>query len=87
MPDTDTKQFVADCYAHDWVLRAFDCGAWAQTPEAQVLRDDPTVLAYASEHQLAQLLTAVMRQDLCVGGALAAAVKSCLILRVLRRAK
>ena len=86
-PNADAERFVADCYAHDWVLGGFDWVAWAQTEEAQTLRDDPAVLAKAETHQLAQLLTVVIRQDRFVEGALAAAFKSGLILGVLERAE
>lgn len=87
MPNADAERFVADCYAHGWVLGGFDWGAWARAEEAQGLRDDPIVLAKASEHQLAQLLTVAIRQSRFVEGALAAAFESGLILGILRRAE
>ena len=79
--------FVAECYAHDWVLAGFDWASWAQTERAQVLRDEPAVLASATDHELAQLLTVVIRQSRFVEGALAAAFASGLILGILRRAE
>ena len=81
------EQFVADCYAHGWVLAGFDWATWAQTARAQALRDHPAVLACATEHELAQLLTVVIRQDRFCEGALAAAFESGLILGILRRAQ
>jgi hypothetical protein len=81
------ERFVADCYAQDWVLTGFDWASWAQTGKARALRDDPVVLASATEHELAQLLTVVIRQSRFVEGALAAAFASGLILGILRRAE
>lgn len=80
-------QFVADCYEHGWVLTGFDWASWAQTERAQALRDDPAALASATEHELAQLLTVVIRQSRFVEGALAGAFGSGLILRILGRAE
>ena len=85
MQNAEAEQFVADCYAHGWVLNGFDWAAWAQTPEAERLRDDPAELARANERQLAQLLTVVIRQDRFVEGALATAFRSGLILGILQR--
>jgi hypothetical protein len=79
------EQFVGECYAHGWVLAGFDWASWAQTERAQALRDDPAMLASATDHELAQLLTVVIRQSRFVEGALAAAFASGLILRILRR--
>ena len=84
--NAETERFVADCYAHGWVLAGFDWAAWAQSPEAQTLRDEPTALARADEQQLARLLTVAIRQERFVEGALAAAFASGLILGILRRA-
>ncbi|TXM97522.1 hypothetical protein FV242_31305 [Methylobacterium sp. WL64] len=85
--NAEVQRFVADCSTHGWVLGGFDWVAWAQTPEAQRLRDDPAALARAGEHQLAQLLTVVIRQERFVEGALAAAFAKGLILGILRRAE
>lgn len=81
------ERFVADCYAHHWVLARFDWASWVQTEGAQALRDDPAVLASASEHDLAQLLIVVIRQSRFVEGTLAAAFESILILGILKRAE
>jgi hypothetical protein len=81
------EQFVAECYAHGWVLAGFDWASWAQTQRAQALRDEPAALASATEHELAQLLTVVIRQSRFVEGALATAFASGLILHVLNRAE
>ncbi|TXN73694.1 DUF6508 domain-containing protein [Methylobacterium sp. WL6] len=87
LPNAEAERFVADCYAYDWVLSGFDWAAWAQTAEAQRLRNDPSQLAGANEHQLAQLLTVFIRQDRFVEGALATAFESGLILGILQRTK
>jgi hypothetical protein len=50
------------------------------------LRDDPAVLASATEHELAQLLTVVIRQDRFCEGSLASALENGLILGILQRA-
>lgn len=84
--NAEAERFVEDCYAHRWVLSGFDWAAWAQTPEARRLRDDPTALARASERQLARLLTVVIRQERFVEGALAASFASGLIPGILCRA-
>jgi hypothetical protein len=80
------ERFVGDCYEHGWVLAGFDWPAWAQTERARVLRDDPMVLASATEQDLAQLLTVVVRQDRFCEGSLARAFESGLILGILQRA-
>jgi hypothetical protein len=64
-----------------------DWAAWAQTSRARALRDDPAVLASATEHELAQLLTLVIRQDRFCEGSLARVFESELILGVLLRAQ
>jgi Family of unknown function (DUF6508) len=74
------------CYDMGWVLRGFDWPAWMSTPEAIELRDDPSVLERATFEQLARLLTVLIRQDRFVEGALAAAYKDGLLVRILRRA-
>jgi len=81
------EQFVADCYAHGWVLKGFDWAAWAQTRRTQALRDDLAMVASATEHELAQLLTVVIRQSRFVEGALAGAFENGLILGILKRAE
>ncbi len=63
-----------------------DWAAWARTARARALRDDPAVLASATEHELAQLLTVVIRQDRFCEGSLASALENGLILGILQRA-
>jgi len=83
----DTESFLSDCYESGWILSDFAWPAWAQSEEAQTLRDDSVALAHATEHQLAQLLTTVIRQDRFAEGTLASACESGLILGILRRAE
>lgn len=79
-------EFVQAAYDHGWVLRGFDWPKWAQSREAETLRDDEATLASATSEQLARLLTVVIRQDRFVEGALLDAFESGLILRIVRRA-
>ena len=85
--NAEAERFVADCRVHGWVLSGFDWSAWAQTAEAQRLRDNPAELARANEPQLSQLLTVVIRQDCFVEGAPVATLKNSLILGILQRAE
>ena len=78
--------FVEALYGHGWILKGFDWGAWAATPEAKALRDDDTVFADATPEQLARLLTVLVRQDRFVDGALLDAFECGLMLRIVRRA-
>lgn len=87
MPNASIEHFVEDCYAHGWVRSGFEWSAWAQTPKAQQLRDDASELARADVHQLAQLLTVIIRQNRFCEGALAAAFESGLILGIIQRAQ
>ncbi|GJD96241.1 DUF6508 domain-containing protein [Methylobacterium iners] len=83
--DETAARFVADCYDHGWVVAESDWAGWAQTERAKALRDDPAVLASATEQELAQLLTVVIRQDRFCEGSVAGAFESGMILGVLRR--
>ena len=63
----------------------FDWPTWAQTPEAQRLRDDSEAIQQATVLDLARLLTVVIRSDRFAEGAVAEAVESGLVTAVLRR--
>jgi len=65
----------------------FDWPTWANTPEAQALRNDPDVLAAATPDQLGKLLTAVIREDRFNEGALGDSFESGFIAAIARRAK
>lgn len=78
-------QFVKVAYENDWVRGDINWVEWKQTPEAEKLRDDPTALADASEHDLACLLTTLIRQERFCGGSLELAYDSGLLTRILQR--
>ena len=84
--DRVAGELVQAAYADGWVMMGFDWVTWSATPEAAALRDDEAALARASRQRLAKLLTAIIRQDRFVEGALLDAFESGLMLRILRRA-
>jgi hypothetical protein len=79
-------RFVETAYHLGWVVVGLDWSEWLQTKAARRLRDDPKMLAQATPEQLAYLLTACIRQDRFVEGALGAAFESGLLTRILERA-
>jgi hypothetical protein len=81
-PEAD--RFVRDAVALGFV-RPFDWVAWIATPEAASLLE-PDGVRSASVEQIANLLTALVRRDRFVEGALEAAFDSGLILAILERA-
>ena len=80
-----TSRFLDVAYRDGWVRTDFDWPAWAQTPEAQRLRDDREALKQATVLELSWVLTVVIRSDRFVEGALAEAIESGLVTAVLRR--
>ena len=82
-PEADS--FVRDASALGFV-RPFDWVAWIATPEAAALLE-PDGLRNASADQIANLLTALVRRNRFVEGALEGAFESGLILAILERAK
>jgi len=79
-------QFVDAAYANNWVSGNINWGQWMKTDEAKKLRDDPTALAKASEHDLTCLLTTLIRQERFCEGSLEGAVDSGLLTKILQRA-
>lgn len=79
------EAFVQAAYDNGWV-RGFNWRAWAQTPEAQELREKPEAVAEASVEQLECLLTLCIRTDRFYDGFLAGAYKSGFLTSILRRA-
>lgn len=65
----DAERFMGTVGFHGWVLRGFDWIAWNATDEGIALRTAEG-LSNATPQQLAQLLTALVRQDRFVEGAL-----------------
>ena len=84
-PSELTLRFLDVAYGDGWVRPDFDWPAWAETPEAQRLRDDRSALEEATVLDLARLLTVVIRQDRFVEGTLAEALETGLITAALRR--
>jgi hypothetical protein len=78
--------FVKAAYDNAWVTQ-FDWMEWIGTPEAKRLLDDEEALATASPTHLEHLLTALIRQDRFVEGALGDAFQSGVLTRILRRAE
>jgi len=79
-------QFVAAAYANNWVSSDINWVEWMKTDEAKKLRDNPTELAKASEHDLACLLTTLIRQERFCQGSLEVAYDSGLLTGILQRA-
>jgi hypothetical protein len=80
------NQFVAAAYANNWVSSDINWGEWMKTDEAKKLRDDPTALAKASDHDLTCLLTTLIRQERFCEGSLEVAYDSGLLTGILQRA-
>jgi hypothetical protein len=78
------RAFHAACGG--WMRPAFNWPAWAATPDAIALRDDPERLAQATPDDLAHLITAVIRADRFNEGLLLDSLKSGLLARIARRA-
>ncbi len=78
--------FTEAAYAEGLVLHDLDWSTWAGSGEAVRLRDDPSALARATPDQLMRLLTACIRQDRFVDGAILDAFETGLIPRIIQRA-
>jgi hypothetical protein len=78
------REFHAAC--GDWMRPSFNWPAWAATPDAIALRDDPERLAQATPEDLAHLITALIRADRFNEGLLLDSFQSGLIARIARRA-
>lgn len=83
---TIARDFYQAAYELGWVLSAFDWGAWIGTDQARELMDRRDVLARATPKDMARLLTAIIRRDRFVEGALVEAFESGLLIAILRRA-
>jgi len=79
-------QFVQTAYANNWVRSDINWTEWQQTPEAEKLRDDPIALAHSSRHDLACLLTTLIRQERFCEGSLESDFASGLLIGILQRA-
>ena len=74
-------------YQTGWILEDFDWATWAQSTEGQLIANDRAVLANAYPEQLAKLLTALVRQNRFVEGALSDAYETGLLLAIAKRAQ
>jgi hypothetical protein len=80
------SRFVEEMYAHEWVI-PFDWMAWAATPEARSLIENPTTIAGASADDLARLLTTIIRGDRFSEGEIAAAYERGTLTAIALRAR
>jgi hypothetical protein len=81
------NEFLKTVYETGVILREFDWATWAHGPEGQELASDRKALSEANEDQLAKLLTAIVRQDRFVEGALSSAFEAGLLLAITQRAQ
>lgn len=81
----EANAFIEAAHRHSWVRGNFDWPAWIRSPEAIALLEGPA-LASATADELAYLITACIRQDRFVEGALLEHFASGLILRICERA-
>jgi hypothetical protein len=86
IPSETASDFIRMAYDTGWVWPDFDWVKWARTEEATRLHENEGAMASATEEQLAKLLTALIRQDRFVEGAMNAAFQSGLILHLVKRA-
>jgi len=84
--DTVLSQLVDVAYRYGWVRETVNWPEWIQTSEATALRNNPSVLAQATEDQLACLITTCIRQERFCEGATKSAYDSGLLTGILQRA-
>lgn len=81
------SELVAALYESGWILPGFDWPAWKESAEAETLLAHPEAIAGAGPHEIAKLLTTIVRQERFCEGTLAASHESGLLLAILRRAR
>lgn len=81
----ELQVLVEAIYAGGWVLPGFSWPDWADSEEARHLRDEPGGVETALIRQLGKLLTTIVRADRFSDGAIAQAIDSGLMQRVLQR--
>lgn len=79
-------EFVNTAYEAGWVLKGFNWQEWKETGEGGRLCSDPRLIADATPHQLARLLTVSIRQDRFSEGSLTTDFDRGHILAIVRRA-
>jgi len=82
----EAKAFNKMIYQEGWILDGFDWPEWAQTDEFKDLFSKPETLAKAAAHQLAKLLTALVRKERFCEGTMASACAEGLLARITQRA-
>ena len=83
---SEAKSFNKMIYQEGWILEGFDWPEWAQTNEFKDLFSKPEVLAKASAHELAKLLTALTRKERFCEGTMASACSDGLFAGITQRA-
>ena len=78
--------FIVTANETGWMIHDYDWPNWMESDEAIHLRNAPAAIAAATPGQLGRLLTALIRQDRFVEGALGGAYESGLLVAILRRA-
>jgi hypothetical protein len=73
-------------YEDGWLASDFDWMAWTTTSEARRLASEPEAMERATVERLGRVLTVLVRQERFGDGALAGALSSGLVVRLLRRA-
>lgn len=81
-----SSEFIQAAYDHNWLAIGFDWTAWATSPEAMQLMNEPAALAKATPEELSKLLTVCIRRDRFVEGSLLDDFECGLILRIVQRA-
>lgn len=76
------ERFLRTCADHGWISPDIDWPAWAVTPGARRLHDEPAALESATSDDLAHLLTALVRGDRFYEGQLLEVFRSGLLLRI-----
>jgi hypothetical protein len=85
-PSEIETKFIDMAYQARWVMPDFDWLAWSQSDEGAAMLEDKGVIASATEFQIAQVLTTILRRDRFVEGTFADAIQSGLILALADRA-
>ena len=86
MLSDEAEVFVEAMYEAGWV-RPFDWSAWGHSSDGQRYFADLTAVAGATIEDLSHLLTAIIRQDRFVTGALLESFKSGMVAAIANRAQ
>jgi hypothetical protein len=86
-PSAIEIQFLELAYQDGWVVAGFDWPSWIRTERGQVLLGQPAAVAQATELELFQLITTLVRQERFAEGSLAEAFRRGLVSALIERAK